>query len=78
MVSSSSIYPQFALVVERGNGGEDRDEEPYHVRPDVDGADAGRYSWLRALRKQDFGDGSPFLSVSSAAARRGSPFLSSG
>ena len=36
------------------------------------------YSWLRALRKQDFGDGSPFLSVSSAAARRGSPFLSSG
>ena len=36
------------------------------------------YSHGRALRKQDFGDGSPFLSVSSAAARRGSPFLSSG
>ena len=36
------------------------------------------YSQTRALRKQDLGDGSPFLSVSSAAARRGSPFLSSG
>ena len=36
------------------------------------------YSHRRALRKQDFGDGSLFLSVSSAAARRGSPFLSSG
>ena len=33
---------------------------------------------IKMIRKQDFGDGSPFLSVSSAAARRGSPFLSSG
>ena len=34
-----------------------------------------QYSYSRALRKQEFGDEAPFLSVSYAAARREAPFL---